>query len=76
VAQPVAAQRQRRQQQVARPQRQPEVADPPERDVGELGGEALGADAERRLEDRVQLDDGGSYAAPRYPVTMSPSIVR
>ena len=56
VLEPVAAQRQRRQQEVARPQREAELADAPERDAGERVGQALRADAERRIEDRVELD--------------------
>jgi hypothetical protein len=56
VAQAIAAQRQRRQQQVAGPQREAELADPPERDVRERVRQPLRADADRRVEDRGELD--------------------
>ena len=65
VPQPVAPQRQRRQQQVAGPQRQPELPDLPERDVREVVGQALRADAQRRLEQRVERE-GHSLRADRY----------
>jgi hypothetical protein len=56
VLQAIGAQGQRRQQQVARPQREAELADLAERDVGERVGQPLRADPERRLQDRLELD--------------------
>jgi hypothetical protein len=56
VLQAIGAQGERRQQQVARPQRQAQFADPAERDVGERVGQALRADAERRLEKRAERE--------------------
>jgi hypothetical protein len=58
VLQAIAAQGQRREQQVARPQRQAQRADLAERDVGERVRQALRADAERRLEERAELEGG------------------
>jgi hypothetical protein len=54
VAQAVAAQRQRGEQEVAGPQRQPELADAAERHVGQRVRQPLGADADGLGQQRVE----------------------
>jgi hypothetical protein len=61
VAQAVAAQRQRGEQEVAGPQRQPELADAPERHVGQRVRQPLGADADGLGQEGVEP------AHPRSP---------
>ena len=66
VLQAIGAHGHRRQQQVSRPQRQTQLSDLPERNLRELVRESLGADAQRRLEDRIELDRRVPFHAAQY----------